>query len=262
MILGHKSDLRLGRDFVESARRQVPYATAVALTRTARKIADAIGVQIKTVFDRPTPYTQSAVRVTSATRQSLVARVDFKEAAGKGISADKFLQPQVFGGPRRMKRSERALGRAGLPTHSFLVPGAGAEMDAYGNMSRGQLVRVMSYLQTFGEQGYRANSTEKSRARLAKRGKTAEGYKTINGVVYFTSRGKGTMAGNRQQTLPAGVWMKTGIHGFKVKPVLLAIDQPTYQPRLPFYETAEQVHGENFDAEYTTALDVAMATAR
>ncbi|MNW06180.1 hypothetical protein D3C71_2025380 [compost metagenome] len=70
------------------------------------------------------------------------------------------------------------------------------------------------------------------------------------------------MSGNRRQALPAGVWRKTGTHGADVKPLLLAIEAPTYTPRLPFYETATEVYGERFDAEFSTAWDAALATAR
>src|SRR3546814_6873764 len=87
--------------------------------------------------------------------------------------------------------SDLALQRVGLPGDQYAFPAAGAELDAYGNMSRGQVVRLLSYLQAFGEQGYRANATARSRARTAKVSK-ASGYKTINGVQYFVSRGPGT----------------------------------------------------------------------
>jgi len=262
MRIGYQTDLPAAADFMDKAARQVPYATALALNRTAAAVSEAITEKIRFVFDRPTPYTQSAVRVVRARKENLTARVYFKDASAKGIPADRYLWPQVFGGDRGLKRSEKALARVGLPTGSYLIPAAGAEMDAYGNMSRGQIVRLLSYLQAFGEQGYRANSTARSRARIAKAGKSEQGYRRINGVVYFVSRGRGSMSGERRQTLPAGVWAKTGTHGSDVKPVLIAAKQVSYQPLLPFYETASQVAGERFDAEFSTALDVALATAR
>ncbi|WYX26474.1 hypothetical protein WJ969_13730 [Achromobacter xylosoxidans] len=144
----------------------------------------------------------------------------------------------------------------------FTVPAAAAELDAYGNMSRGQVVRLLSYFEAFGEQGYRANATARSRARTANVGTSREGYRRINGVQYFISRGKGSMSGQRRQVLPTGIWRKTGTHGADVAPVLLAVEQPQYTPRLPFYETAAAVYGERFDVEYSTALDAALATAR
>lgn len=261
MKLNHRSTLGEGVDFFAQAERQLPYATSLALNRTAQHILEALVRVTGEVFDRPTPYTLRALRLVRATKENLVATVDYRDGAGKGISADKYLPPQVLGGGRRLKRSERALSRVGLPK-GYTVPAAGAEMDAYGNMSRGQIVKLLSYLQAFGEQGYRANSTQRSRARTAKVGKSAEGYKRINGVQYFVSRGKGTMSGNRRQPLPAGVWRKTGTHGADVQPVLLAVNAPEYTPRFPFNETAEAVYNERFDAEFSTALDLALSTAK
>lgn len=262
MTISFKSNLRDASDFIGKAERQVSYATSLALNRTAAAVKEAIEGDIVRVFDRPTPYTQRSVRVVRATRDKLAATVDFKDAAGKGIAADRYLSPQVYGGGRNRKRMEIALQRAGIPTGSYLVPGAGAELDGYGNMSRGQIVRVMSYLQAFGEQGYRANATAKSRARTAKIGRGKEGYKRIGGVQYFVSRGKGSMSGNREQRLPAGVWRKTGTHGSNVLPVLVATDAPMYTPLLPFYETSEEIFYSKFDAEFDVALETAFATAR
>lgn len=262
MKLRHHSSMGEGVDFFAQARRQLPYATSLALNRVGQHIMDALVRVTGEVFDRPTPYTMRALRLARATKDNLVATVEYRDGAGKGLSADKYLPPHVLGGGRRLKRSERALARVGLPMGTFTVPAAGAELDAYGNMSRGQIVRLLSYLQAFGEQGYRANSTSRSRARTAKVGRTADGYKRINGVQYFVSRGKGSMSGNREQRLAAGVWQKSGTHGADVKPVLLAVAEPSYAQRFPFYETAEAVYGELYDAEFSTALDLALSTAR
>jgi len=267
-MLKYTSTLREGGPYLDRIQRQAPYATSLALNRTAKAVHETLQQEILKDFDRPTPYTQRALRTVRATKQRLEAYVGFKDATGKGISANQYLWAQVHGGSRSQKRSEKALRKAGLPG-DFTVPGAGAELDQYGNMSRGQVVRLLSYFEAFGEQGYRANATPKSRSRLAKltgpqfKGKKKSNYVKINGVVYFMSKGKGSVSGNREQPLRAGIWQKSGIHGVDVKPVLLATKQaPQYSERLPFYETAQQIWGERFDAEYSTALEHALATAR
>lgn len=247
---------------LQRAERQVPYATSLALTRTAYAVRDALIEKMPQVFDRPTPYTLRSMRVSRATKYNLTSDVRFKDrsAAGKGVAATDYLWPQVHGGGRNKKRYEKALGRVGPST--FYIPAAGAEYDAYGNMSRGQIVKLLSYLQAFGEEGYRANSTDLSRKRTAKIRKGEGGYKKINGVMYFISRGKGSMSGNREQRLPAGVWAKTGTHGADVKPILIATNkEPQYAPQLPFYETAEEIYGQRFEDEFGVALDRAMETA-
>lgn len=243
--------------------RHMRFAASLALNRTAEQVRQAINAEMATRFDRPTPYTLRALRVRRADRDNLVAHVDFKDAvAGKGTSADRYLSPQVYGGGRAKKRSERALEAAGMSAGRYMVPGAGATLDQYGNVSRGQIVQVLSYLQAFGESGYRANATARSRKRVAKLGRSEGGFKKIGGVQYFVSRGKDTQANGRRQPLAAGVWRKTGIHGVDVKPVFLFTEAPQYQPLLPFYEVAESVFEQTFDGEYEMALDAAMRTAR
>lgn len=246
---------------LQKIERQIPYATSVALNKTAYVMRDRLKEKITQVFDRPTPYTQRALWVRKANKNRLEAEVKLKDFGGKGTAATKYLWPQVHGGKRQQKRYEKALSRVG-PT-GYYVPAGGAKIDAYGNMSRGEIVKLMSYLEAFSEQGFRANSTPNTRARMARNRVGKHGYKQINGVQYFFSRGKGSMSGNREQTLTAGVWAKKGIHGVDVKPVLfLTKNDPSYMPLLPFYETAEEVYSKHFESEYRTALDLAISTAK
>ncbi|GAA5231762.1 hypothetical protein FOZ76_14540 [Verticiella sediminum] len=262
-MIKFRSTLGEGSKFLDATSRQVPFATAVALNTTGQRMLEALKSEIDRRIDRPTPYTRNALRLSRARKDKLEATVDFKDAAGKGTSAGRYLSPQALGGGRSRKRSELAFARrSGIPTGSYLVPGAAAELDPYGNVSRGQVVRLLSYLQAFGEEGYRANATDKRRKRLAKVGTTEQGFRRINGVVYFVSRGRGTLSGNREQHLPAGIWSKTGIHGGEVSPVFLAVDEPRYQPRLPFYERADEVYAAHFETDYQSALNMALATAR
>jgi hypothetical protein len=262
MQLGYRANLGEAPNLYLDLQRQQAFAAAVALTRTARLVAEKLRADMPQVFDRPTPYSLNALRVRPATRDDQTAYVDFKDGAGKGLAADRYLGPQVFGGGRNRKRSEVALSRAGLLPGQYTVPAAGAEMDQYGNVSRGFTVKLLSYLQAFGEQGYRANATARTLSRVAGVRTSAEGYKQIGGKVYFVSKGPGSQVRGRQQHLPAGVWQKTGTHGVDVKPVLLFVNAPHYRPRLDFYGTAEEVFAESFDNQYTTALDAALGSAR
>lgn len=243
--------------------KQTRYATSVALTSTAKDVKAAIREAMLRSFDRPTSYTLNALKVTPAKKTELVAKVGLKDSWGKGLDAGKWLGPQIHGGGRGKKRSEVSFGQAGLSGGLYMVPAGGARLDSHGNPSKGQLVKLLSYLQAFGEQGYKANSSAEKIADMAKLGKTKKGYQTIGGIQYFVSRGKGTaIKGNRSQPLDAGIWQKRGVHGSKIKPIYLFVDQPQYQPLLPFYETAESVFAERFDENYDTALEAAIRTAR
>lgn len=235
-------------------RKHVPFATALALTRTAQAAKEEVRKTMTQVFHNPINYTLNALMMTPARKDRLHARVWVKNKldAGKGTSPEDYLLPQIEGGTRNLKRFEVALQKRGiLPSGMYAVPGAGARMDAYGNMSRGQIVEILSYLQAFGEQGYKANMTAKRMAGLRKGSKTRRGYE------YFVVR-PGT--GNH---LPPGVWQRVSFGmGKAIKPVLIFVRAPVYQKRLPFTQIVERVARRELKTQFDKALAYALATAR
>lgn len=236
------------------ARDQVPYATALALTKTGQDVKAAIEREMVDVFDRPTPYTLRGFRLYPARKNNLEARVWFRPAAGSGSDARDYLGPQVFGGSRRLKAFERSLRMAGLlPDDMHAVPGAAAQIDAYGNMARSQIVQLLSYFKTSAEQGYSANMTDKRKAALA-RGNRRTGKR---GVVYFVGRvgdGRG----------PLGIWQRTsfGSLGSAVKPVLMFVKTGRYEPVLDIRGIAQRVVARRLDENFAQAWQQALASAR
>lgn len=237
--------------------RRIHRATAVALTRTAVQVKAAVRAEMPKVFDRPTPWTLNSLFVDPAKFTQAVpeARVWIKdEAGGKGVAPTKYLLPEIEGGARGWKRSERALQRAGfLYADEQIVPAAGAALDAYGNVRRGLIVTLLSYFSTFDVAGFTANATAKTRARRAKRGRTADGFITIRGVEYFISRGPGMWFG-RYQHLPRGIWSRKGIHGSDVTPVLLFVRRANYRQRLDFFGIGRRVVEDRLSAEFERAM--------
>lgn len=206
---------------------------------------------MKDVFDRPTPYTLSSVFIKPSTKSSLTAVVGLKDQATKAIPASKFLQAQITGGPRRLKRYEVSLRAAGvLPPDYFTVPGKAAALDAYGNMATSQIIQILSYFRAFPEAGYRANSTEKTRARLAR------GTRKKMGVSYFV----GSPGGGK---LPLGIWMR--VHsgfGQALRPILIFVQYAQYQPIFDFKYVAENVIKKEFSNELSRAFSEAVGTAK
>lgn len=111
-------------------RRQLPFATAAALTDTAKDAQSDAVDEMSRVFDRPTPFTKRGVGVRAARKTRLVARVFIKDR-----QAD-YLGIQVRGGTRYPKR------------RAILVP-ANARLNRYGNMSRNQVARLLARDDTF-----------------------------------------------------------------------------------------------------------------
>lgn len=248
--------------WIDSVGKQARYAAMKALNETAKEVQQGVKTEIGRVFDRPTPYIVSSIRITSwANRDKLEAVIEPKYMGGKGVEPTKVLKAEIFGGPRRLKKSEVALQRAGiLPAGYVTVPGAAAPLDAFGNVKGSFIVQLLSYFAAFSEQGYRANMTAKRKGQLAKRGVTAGGFRTIGGVEYFVSRGK--LRSGPTQHLHPGIWSRSGIHGSTVKPILMFVRQANYKPRLDVHRLSEKIIGQKFPRHFEREFSIALRSAR
>jgi hypothetical protein len=227
-----------------TARDQIPFATANALTAIAKRVkAGQIDVMRKRL-DRPTPFTLNSLYIAAARKTKLEARVWFKDYASKGTAAAKYMQPAVYGGGRKHKRFDMALIRRGLMSKGqFAVPASGAPLDAYGNVPRSLYVKILSGLKAFGEQGYDANATDSARSK-----------RKGNAQRYFVATIDGT----------PGIWERVkSAHGDGVKPLFVFADSsPKYRVRVPFFKIAENIHKANYEREFTYALNEAIRTAK
>ena len=212
-VLPAKRYLRMIRD------EDVPFATAAALTLTAKDVQAAEVQEMKRVFDRPTPFTLNGTFVKTATVKSQEARVWLKDFAAKGTPAVKYLAPQVFGGYRRFKRFEWALRKIGaMPPGYYAMPGEGARLNAYGNITPGQIVQILSVLGGAEMRaGYQANRT----ARSAKRNRKPRDYFVVG-------------PGN-EHNLEPGVYERKA-RG--IAPVLIYVRKAAYEVRYDFHGVA------------------------
>lgn len=224
---------------------QVPFATALALTKSAQAGQHAEEAAIGMVFDRPTSYARGGVRIEPATKAKLWASVKLKDDANKGVPAAKFLNAEVYGGERSLKGSERALRSAGiLPDGMMAVPGSAAKIDSYGNMDRGQLMQILSYLKAQSTGGY-TRAISKGRAAKLKR----------EGISY--------LVGRIGRNGPMGIYERRGFaHGVSRRPLLIFVKAPRYSVRLPFHKIATNAATAAFPAEFERAMDFALRTAR
>jgi hypothetical protein len=213
------------------------FTTAIALTRTGMRIKGAERDEMSRVFDRPTPFTLNSVYLRPATPARLEAEVYFKDFAPKGTPAGKYLLPQVGGGERDLKRFELRLQHAGLlPAGRALVPASGAALDAYGNVSRGLIQKILSQLKAQADP--LSNETARSRRRGAKQ----------HGGRYFYGN-----PGHRGR----GIWERFSFgFGSAVKPVFIEVRRrPTYTARFPFFDVGQRVANVAFGEEFTKAAD-------
>ena len=226
-------------------RQHVPFAVAMALTKTAQRAQVGVRNVMQERFDRPTPYALNALRVAPAKKSDPVpaAKVFFKDDAYKGTAASKFLNPEVYGGQRGQKRFERALQLKGMLTAGrYALPAAGAQLDPYGNVRRTQIVQILSALRAFGEQGYVANRSASRRSQ--RKASTSQ---------YFVSAFDGV----------EGIWQRKGFaFGDGLRPVFVFTPSaPQYRVRVPFEKIVENVATARFGGEFKSALDFALQGA-
>lgn len=218
--------IKVDTSTVLSALRQIsaddaPFLTAYALTRTGQDIKTAQYNMMRAVFDRPTKFTLNSLQLQPATKTELSAVIDYKYFGG--TPADRYLGPEVEGGPRRHKSHEKALISAGLMrSDEFAVPGKGVTLDAYGNMRGADLTRILSQLMASSDP--MQNMTDRSRKRALKSA----------GGRYFVMRGRGA---------PDGVYLR---RPDGIMPVLVFVRAPRYTPRFPFYDVARTVFDQQF----------------
>lgn len=152
--------------------RRFAAAVATALTRTARVVQEGWKDELRAKVDRPTPLTERAPVLQQATAQNLVAVVRMRDQLANGQPPSQYLKPLAYGGGREHKKVEQALiAQGSMPAGMYALPTDNAKRDAYGNVTRGQLVQIL--VQLAGgtvRQGYRrvisASATRRAQAAL------------------------------------------------------------------------------------------------
>ncbi len=241
------------RDLQGYGQDQVPYAMARAMTKTAQDVRTAEREQMVSVFDRPTPYTLRGLRIWAARKNALIARVGFIDD-GSSRSAGKYLQYQIFGGHRKTKGFERALYNAGvMPEGWVAVPGKGARLDRYGNISGAQIVQILSAFRTFTADGFAMNRTTRS---IKERGEKLRDFFVSGPVVAAKAPNGGR--------LPFGVWERRSRKGSRgrIVNILMFVPEAKYDKRLKFYETARATVQDRWSTNMQAAMVDAIATRK
>lgn len=221
----------------EIEKRQLPFATMTALNRVAVAVKAAEVDAMRAQFDRPTRFTLNSLFIKPAKKGKLEAKVWVKDYASKAQAPTWWLLPEVMGGARGQKRSEKLLaGRGILPGGKSLMPGQGMKLDAQGNVSRGQMQKILSGLGAQGDK--HANSTDSRRSAGNRK--------------RFFVLGKGANA--------LGIAERTGKG--RMQMVLAFAAAPTYDSRLDFFGIANRIVRQRLPAEMRQALNEAVLSAR
>lgn len=253
--------------FAGVPQKQIPFALALGLNKIAAHVKSEEARTMRAVFDRPTPYTMNSLQTIAATKQRPVAFVYFKDKSGSFVGDEAsvaqitasiipgrrhYLLPQVFGGSRAIKAFEARLRKAGaMGPGQYAIPGRGAKLDSYGNMSRGQIVQILAYFGGFGEVGGVKNTTPEGKAKLK------AGTKGRRGVEYFALQ-------KAHGGLKPGVYKRTFTSfGAGIEQVLFFIDRPpNYRKLFDFYGVAQRTAAKVSSAYLLDAISTALATAK
>lgn len=108
---------------LQKLQKQIPFATAQALTSTARKIQAAEKTALSRKLENPTPFTVNAVGSVGARRDNLVAKVFVRDIAAS------YLEPFEFGGDHK------------LNSQALLNP-KNIKLNKYGNLTRNKMAQL------------------------------------------------------------------------------------------------------------------------
>ncbi len=131
MRMSFASNIRdVERDLSDAARRQLPFATSVALNDTVADVQKNETRRLSKQLDRPTPFTKRAYAIRRASKRRLVATV-----YARRIQAA-YLSKQEDGGVNKPK------GRA-------IVLPQKIRTNRYGNIAKGGVKRQLARSDTF-----------------------------------------------------------------------------------------------------------------
>lgn len=276
MRVGIKVDITEIVALGKRAERQVPFAISRALNMTVDYESDWLRNDLRTSIDQPTNYSIDMVYPRPnvkrqgpdrpySSKKDLTAQfgiTEYRYISKNGANSPSDVLNHLFtGGPAQSTRYEKAFRRIGmLGINEEIVPAKNLpELNIHGNIPASLINQLLAYFQAFSEVGFRANMSDKGRAKLANRtgpkmrGKKKSPYVKINGVVYFYARG--------DDHLHRGIWAKTGTHGIKLRPIMLFVRRPIYRKMINMRRYAQDVPRE-FSQNFTLAFQRAMATAR
>lgn len=138
---------------LRTLRKQIPFATAQAMTSVVRKIEDAQKVAMQRRLENPTPFTVKSVKSRGARKSDLKAKVFVMNTAAA------YLEPFEIGGVHKLNGS------------ALLNP-KDIKLNKYGNLPRNKMSTLKSKENTFiGDIGGVNGVWQRKKAKKGKKGR-------------------------------------------------------------------------------------------
>lgn len=109
---------------------QIPFATAVALTKTAKSAQAALKKKVEEEIDNPTPFTKRGFRIKGANKRTLTSEVFIADIQSE------YMRFAIEGGTRKPKK------------RVVIQPGV-IKLNRYGNIPKGAIQRLYNKRNTF-----------------------------------------------------------------------------------------------------------------
>lgn len=252
-MINVESNLDEVRAALAGISNRLPTIMRNAINDTAFEVRKAEQDELRRALDRPTPWTIKTIYVTKATKERLSAVVgptDYFTRGGFSYNLtpwEAVISHNVYGGTRQHKAFERRLHAAGiLPQGWFAVPGPGAKRNQYGNMSSGEIVQILTYVNAMSM--YAGDNTSR-RNRMTNRRNAMD----RRGEAYFAA------IPGRQETrhLHPGIYKRYNRQR-RIVPVLFFVSSVNYQRIVEWDRVGEQTvrsrYPVHFDREFNLAV--------
>lgn len=191
-------------------------------------------MEMKAVFDRPTPWVMRGLKKRYPGGRFKVNEVDagiYFEFFPMGKSQEDVVKPHVFGGPRRLKSSERRiLNNPRVPAGTWTVMGNRYPKDSYGNIPGARYVQAIQQLGVMSPEAMSVLPKGKQKGR-----KNTE---------YFVYTPKNA-------SYPVGIAERRG-EGFTI--MLKFVQQPNYPKRFDYFGVGHKQFQASFPRHFNRIL--------
>jgi hypothetical protein len=161
ITLDIKSELPTAIKWTNEHTKQLPFSIAQAMTASAKGISSIPGSQQKSALnalagsakrflDKPKPQTAKGFRATTANKRDLSLLITPKD---KPWDRNRYLSGNILGGQRAPKPYEIAFAarsNGDIPQGSRFVPTGALKPDAFGNVSKANIKRIINNLEKTG----------------------------------------------------------------------------------------------------------------
>jgi len=287
--MGILTEIR-GGQIMGELKKQLPFAISIALNRTGFEVAKDLKTEMINVFDNPSPFTLRSIRFAKADYktkkysfeiglQDLALKgsedtLSFSTSGGlRGTSkgyqntpGNKFLYPQIYGGTRNARSSERRLREIGvMKDNQFWVKGEGARLNAYGDIAPGQIVQLLSALKAFRDdsnpdKGWLMDHNKGDKKTVGWRKSKNPLAEKLLVIKEYKNKGK-LYPGIYKLTNP--VKSKSGkVRYENLSPILIFMQNPTYKRRYDFFGVGQRSFDNKFENKLNEAIQYALATSK